>query len=39
MSDFFRRLFMPFQSSPRRWFWVGMMLLVLAALALTGNLS
>ena len=36
MSDFFRRLFTPFQSSPRRWFWVGMMLLVLA---LTGNLA
>ena len=39
MSDFFRRLFPPFQSSPRRWFWVGMMLLVLLALALTGNLN
>ena len=39
MSDFLRRLFTPFQSSPRRWFWVGMLLLVLAALALTGNLA
>jgi hypothetical protein len=39
MSNLFRRLFTPIQSSPRRWFWVGMMLLVLAALALTGNLS
>ena len=39
MSDFFRRPFTPFQSSPRRWFCVGMLLLVLAALALTGNLS
>lgn len=39
MSDFFRRLFTPFQSSPRRWLWVGIMLLVLAVLALTGNLS
>ena len=39
MSDLLRRLLTPFQSSPRRWFWVGMMLLVLVALALTGNLS
>lgn len=39
MKEFFRRLFTPFQSSPRRWFWVGMLLLVLAALALTGNLA
>lgn len=39
MSDFFRRLFTPFASSPRRWFWVGMLLLTLLVLALTGNLG
>jgi hypothetical protein len=38
MSDFFRRLFTPFISSPRRWVWVGVMLLVLLVLGLTGNL-
>ena len=39
MSGLFRRLFAPFASSPRRWFWVGMMLLVLLVLDLTGNLT
>jgi hypothetical protein len=39
MKELFRWLFTPFHSSPRRWFWVGMMLLVLVALALTGNLA
>jgi hypothetical protein len=39
MKAFFGWLFTPFQSSPRRWFWVGMLLLVLLVLALTGNLA
>lgn len=38
MNDFLRRLFTPFASHPRRWFWVGMLLLVLLVLGLTGNL-
>ena len=39
MSDLLRRLFTPFASSPRRWIWVGVMLLVILGLALTGNLA
>ena len=38
MNDFLRRLFTPFQSSPRRWFWVAILLVALLVLALTGNL-
>ncbi len=38
MSDFLRWLFAPFQSNPRRWFWVLMLILVLIVLQLTGQL-
>jgi hypothetical protein len=38
MSDWLRRLFTPFQSSPRRWALVGALLAVMLVLALTGNL-
>jgi hypothetical protein len=38
MSDLLRRLFTPFASTPRRWLWLGAMLLVLLLLGLTGNL-
>jgi hypothetical protein len=38
MRDRIKDFFRPFASNPRRWFWVGMLLLVLAVLALTGNL-
>ena len=38
MKGFLRRLFTPFQSSPRRWLWVGVLLLVILLLALTGQL-
>jgi len=38
MSDFWRRLFTPFASSPRRWLWVGVLVGVLAFLALGGYL-
>jgi len=38
MKDLLRRLFTPYQSSPRRWLWVGLMLLVLLVLGLTGQL-
>lgn len=39
MSNFFRRIFTPFISPRRRWFGVGVMLLVMLVLALTGNLK
>jgi hypothetical protein len=38
MSDLLRRLFTPFQSSPRRWALVGALLLVILGLALAGRL-
>jgi hypothetical protein len=38
MKRLVRWLFTPFQSSPRRWLWVGVLLLVIVALALTGSL-
>jgi hypothetical protein len=38
MSGWLRRMFTPFQSSPRRWFWVMMLVLTLFVLWLTGNL-
>jgi len=31
-------LFAPFQSSPRRWLWVALLLLVILVLALSGSL-
>lgn len=39
MRDFFRQLFAPFASVPRRWLWLGAMLLMLLVLGLTGNLA
>ena len=38
MSDLLRRVFEPFASVPRRWLWMGAMLLMLLVLGLTGNL-
>jgi hypothetical protein len=38
MRQLLRRLFTPFQSNPRRWLWVGVLLLVILLLALTGQL-
>lgn len=38
MTDLRRWLLTVYQSNPRRWFWVGVLLLVLLVLALTGNL-
>lgn len=39
MSAFFRQLVAPFASVPRRWLWLGAMLLMLLILGLTGNLA
>lgn len=38
MSGFLRWLFTPFASSPRRWLWVGVLVGVIAFLALSGYL-
>ena len=38
MNEFWRYITTWYYSNPRRWVWVGIMLLVIVGLGLTGNL-